>query len=257
MHVTRNHLSSHLGIVLQPWIISSQSKYLTKICSRKKTSSEDILKVLWRSNSVKLQVCLRLRIQTTSERTTSLNLQHKSLLLQRHCFLQLVKCSKALASCVSILVPPNHFNLQASNTLHVSQSILASTISNPKFQNWTLTNQCTSTLPSSTHHGPDAIVDPFRICPTPKCHVCIWSGGASVGPKPGTTWIFGKGFKGQGQSPGRCKRHPAVRAVHHQSYMVRVGIFLWFLPVFDVQGCMWNNLRSRPVNCNTGTLVSR
>ncbi len=132
MHVTRNHLSSHLGIVLQPWIISSQSKYLTKICSWKKTSSEDILKVLWRSNSVKLQVCLCLRIQTTSERTTSLNLQHKSLLLQRHCFLQWVKCSKALASCVSILVPPNHFNLQASNTLHVSQSILASTISNPK-----------------------------------------------------------------------------------------------------------------------------
>lgn len=98
-------------------------------------------------------------------------------------------------------------------------------MSNFTFQNWTLTNQCTSTWPLSTHHGQDAMVDPFRICPTPKCHVCIWSGGALVGPKPGTTWMFGGLFKGQGQAPGRFKRHPAVRAVHHQSYMVRVWIF--------------------------------
>ena len=64
----------------------------------------------------------------------------------------------------------------------------------------------------------DAIADPHSSWPIPKCHVCIWSGGASVGPRPGTRWRAAGESSLDGQAPGRDCRHSAVRAVHHQSW---------------------------------------
>lgn len=135
---------------------------------------------------------------------------HLSCLQLCHCFFQLLKCSKALANCVSTLLPPNHLRRQANNTF-IQFQIRANIYNSQSEENISQMLDWTK--------SPDAIVDPHRTCPTPKCHVCIWSGGQSVGPKPGTTWRFAGDPGEQGQDPGRQVRQIDVREVHHQSWI--------------------------------------
>lgn len=131
-----------------------------------------------------------------------------------NCFFQVLKHSKALDSCTSRDLPPNHFKWQASNTFFCQQRWM---LFNTACSDTVMCTQALMGVNCQPKVCQVATDDPHTSCPTPRCHVCIWSGGATVGPMPGTSWILAGLSKRDGQSPGRCPRHWAVRAVHHQS----------------------------------------
>ena len=131
------------------------------------------------------------------------------------CFFHIVKWSNACSKDSSMVDPPNHLSLHTSNTLE--QVLYLQGCNTAYKQGFQHGHWCN--LSAQTSHGSKqaTTVDPASCCPIPRCHVCIWSGGASNAFRPGTTCRAAGPSARMGEGPGRWDLHVAFRLVHHQS----------------------------------------